>query len=107
MGGAKRVLAILLGVVVMAMISGCGLVGDEASGPQPTATPQFAENEAIAVVVDSITQGGEGRNCIRNGFSEKYIGNGTWKVKGFSGSWKVYEDSLKALPDHNALVACY
>lgn len=78
---------------------------------------QFAEGEAIAVVVDSITQGSAGQDCFLNPFSEEYIGHGVWRVTGeydrpetdraFPVSWKVYENSLKASPDRNALMVCY
>ena len=99
----KSLLPLLLGFFTMAVILGCTAEVEETSGPQS------AEGEAISVVVDSITQGGEGRKCLQDNFSEEYIGNGTWWVKNLSGrgSWKVYENTLKATPDHVALVACY
>lgn len=87
----------------MAVILGCTAAVEEVSAPQ------FGDGEAIIIVVDSITRGGEGSKCLQGNFSEEYIGNGTWWVKSLSGrgSWKVYENSLKATPDHVALVACY
>jgi len=115
----------------MAMISGCG-------------GPQFDKGEAIAIVHESLPKYYEKKSSSNasiatgcyallvfvegSGFdvssvgvlrlSEKYIGNGTWKVNLNSGenlfkggsvwaSWKVYEDSLEVLPDEDAQNTCY
>ena len=108
MGGSKGVFAILLGVMVIAMISGCA----------PADEPQFSEGEAIAIVVDSLPDYSEkdslnGLDCKTvQWLSEKYIGNGTWEVslnveRSVWGSWKVYENSQKVLPDGGAQNRCY
>ena len=106
MSASKRVLAILLGVMVIAMVSGCA--ADE---------PEFAEGQAIGIVVDNITELGtpDGQRCLSMSFNESYIGDGVWTVwvGAASGtrsvSWKVYENSLLALtmPSQQALRECY
>ena len=79
---------------------------------------QFAEGEAIAIVVDSLPDYSEkdslnGLDCKTvQWLSEKYIGNGTWEVslnveRSVWGSWKVYENSQKVLPDGGAQNRCY
>ena len=110
MGASKRVLAILLGGVVIAMISGCA--ADEPVSDEP----QFAAGQAISIVVDSLIQRGseEGMYCVQFPFSSEYIGDGVWKVssslyahRGDGGTWYVYESSLTTTPDSKALDNCY
>ena len=125
MGGAKGVLAIVLVVMVITMTTGCGgpqFDDGEAIAIVHESLPKYYEKKSSSSA--SIATGcktllvfeeGSGFDVSSVGvlrLSEKYIGNGTWEVslnveRSVWGSWKVYENSQKVLPDGGAQNRCY
>ena len=100
----KVIICIPLVLIILTVMTACGL-----GGPENTPTPQpdrgtLAEGEAIAIVQTHLGYRHSGeKTCLEiysmfagTWWTEKYLGNGVWSVTSNgapSGSWELFEES--------------